>query len=315
MSKQNNGQKSWTAADMPDQTGRVVIVTGANSGIGLETVREFARKGAQTILACRCMDRAQTALDDIKADIPDAQVEFVMLDLASLASVREFASAFRAKVDRLDVLINNAGIMNVPYGKTEDGFEMHLGVNHLGHFALTGLLIDLIVRSPGGRVVNVSSGGHRFARMNFDNLMFEGGRGYAGMLAYGQSKLANLLFTYELQRRLTAAGYDTLATAAHPGWTETNLQVYSAGLRFFNNFFAQHPPMGTLPTLYAAAAEGAAAGGYYGPSRMLEMHGYPKQVESSAASHNIDDARKLWALSEELTGVRFTIFEPEPVSG
>ncbi|MBN1669125.1 MAG: SDR family NAD(P)-dependent oxidoreductase, partial [Anaerolineales bacterium] len=182
----------WTTEDIPDLSGKVVIVTGANSGIGYEAAREFARQGAQTILACRSLDKAQAALEQIRAEIPEAAAEIMPLDLASLASVRQFAEQFKAQYARLDILLNNAGIMMVPYGLTEDGFERQLGTNHLGHFALTGLLIDLLMATPGSRVVNISSNGHRFGKLDFDNLMFAGGQGYTPVGAYGNSKLANL---------------------------------------------------------------------------------------------------------------------------
>jgi NAD(P)-dependent dehydrogenase (short-subunit alcohol dehydrogenase family) len=307
----NNTGEIWTTADMPDLTGKVIIVTGANSGIGYEAAREFARKGAQTILACRSMDKAEVALADIQAEIPDAQAETMSLDLASLASVHQFADAFKAKYDRLDVLVNNAGIMMVPYATTEDGFESQLGTNHLGHFALTGLLIDLLLKTPDSRVVNVSSGGHRFGNMDFDNLMFEDGNGYSAMRAYGRSKLANLLFTYELQRRYDAAHTDAIAVAAHPGSSSTNLgnhlydRWYLSWLGRVEPLITQPAAMGALPTIRAAVDPNAEGGGYYGPEGFMEQRGYPVLVPSSKASHNEADARQLWAVSEELTGIRY----------
>jgi NAD(P)-dependent dehydrogenase (short-subunit alcohol dehydrogenase family) len=191
----------WTADDIPDLTGKVILITGANSGIGYEAAKEFARNGAQTILACRNMSKAQAAAAQIQSEIPNGFVEIMQLDLSSLQSVREFATAVKENYARLDVLLNNAGIMMVPYGKTVDGFERQLGINHLGHFALTGLLLDLMLTTPGARVVNVSSLAHRGGEIDFDNLMFEGGQGYDRQAAYGRSKLANLLFTYELERK------------------------------------------------------------------------------------------------------------------
>jgi NAD(P)-dependent dehydrogenase (short-subunit alcohol dehydrogenase family) len=225
--------ENWTTEKIPDLTGKVIIVTGANSGLGFEAAKEFARKGAQTILACRSMDKAQAALDQIKQEIPEASAEIMQLDLASLASVREFAETFKSRYDRLDILVNNAGIMWVPYQKTEDGFESQFGTNHLGHFALTGLLMDLLLKTPDARVVNVSSVGHRSGTMDFDNLMFEGGKGYGRHRAYGRSKLANLLFTYELQRKFGAVDADAIATAAHPGGSNTNLARYVEDLWYF----------------------------------------------------------------------------------
>jgi NAD(P)-dependent dehydrogenase (short-subunit alcohol dehydrogenase family) len=232
---------NWTTDNIPDLTGKVIIVTGANSGIGFEAAKEFARKGAQTILACRSMDKAQTALSQIQAEITNAPVEIMQLDLAGLASVRQFADTFKAKYQRLDVLVNNAGIMMVPYGTTEDGFERQFGTNHLGHFALTGLLLDLILKTPGSRVVNVSSSGHRMGSVDFDNLIYDGGNGYSPMRAYGRSKLANLLFTYELQRRFEAAGVEAMALAAHPGSSSTNLGDHLSDHWYFKARAAHHP--------------------------------------------------------------------------
>lgn len=301
----------WTAADMPDLTGKVIIVTGANSGIGFEAAKEFARKGAQTILACRSMDKAQAALNQILAEIPDAPAEIMPLDLASLASVRQFAADFGAKYDRLDVLVNNAGIMMVPYGTTEDGFERQLGTNHLGHFALTGLLFDLLINTPGARVVNVSSNGHRFGEMDFDNLMFADGEGYSPMGAYGRSKLANLLFTYELQRRFDQLGSNALALAAHPGISQTNLAAHMIDRWYFKplmplmSLMLQSAAMGALPTLRAAVDPNVTGGEYFGPDGPKERRGYPVLVESNGAAHNEADARRLWEVSEALTGVRY----------
>jgi NAD(P)-dependent dehydrogenase (short-subunit alcohol dehydrogenase family) len=301
----------WTTADMPDLTGKVIIVTGANSGIGYEAAKEFARKGAQTILACRSMEKAQAALDQIQTEIPDAPVEIMYLDLASLESVHRFADQFKAEYDRLDVLVNNAGIMMSPYGTTKDGFENQFGTNHLGHFALTGLLIDLLTKTSGSRVVNVSSGGHRFGAMDFDNLMFEGGKDYSPMRAYGRSKLANLLFTYELQRRYEAIGADAIAVAAHPGASSTNLSRYLGDNWYFKPLMrlepviAQSAAMGALPTIRAAVDPDAKGNNYYGPDGFMEQRGYPAIVTSSEASHNLADARRLWEVSEQLTGIHY----------
>ena len=304
-------QEIWTAADIPDLTGKVIIVTGANSGIGYEAAKEFARKGAQTIMACRSMEKAEAALAMIQAEIPEAPTEIMMLDLTSLASVHKFAGEFKAKYDRLDVLVNNAGIMWAPYGVTEDGFESHFGTNHLGHFALTGLLIDLLLATPGSRVVSVSSTGHRSGSMDFDNLMYEDGKGYQRQRAYGRSKLANLLFTYELQRRYEAIGADAMATAAHPGGSNTNLgydvrdEWYMKWSKPLVDRLIQGADMGALPTIRAAVDPEAKGGDYYGPGGFMEQGGYPVLVQSNKASHNVADAQKLWQVSEELTGVNF----------
>jgi NAD(P)-dependent dehydrogenase (short-subunit alcohol dehydrogenase family) len=300
MSKHN-----WTAEQLGDQTGRVAIVTGSNSGIGFETARVLAAKGATVVMACRSLDKANPKADEIRGAHPNANVEVMELDLSDLDSVRRFAEAFRAKHSRIDLLINNAGIMVPPYGKTAQGFETQFGVNHLGHFALTGSLLDLITSTPGSRIVTVSSVAHYMGAIHFSDLNWE--KGYKAQPAYGQSKLANLLFTYELQRRLAAAGKDTLAVAAHPGWTETNLQEHAGAIRFLNRFFAQGPPMGALPTLYAATEPGVNGAEYYGPSGFMEMNGSPKKVKSNKRSHDQNVAERLWNISEDLTGVHFQI--------
>ena len=293
----------WTENDIPDQTGRIAIVTGANSGIGWDTARALAQKGATVIMACRNLQKAQPAADKIKALNPSGSVIVMELDLADLDSVRAFAAAFRARYDRLDLLINNAGVMMPPYGKTAQGFEQQFGINHLGHFALTGLLMSLILETPQSRIVTVSSTSHQFGVINFDDLNWE--KGYPPQRAYGQSKLANLLFTYELQRKLDATGQDTLASAAHPGWTATNLQQHSSLIERLNPLFAQTTAMGALPTLYAAIAPDVQGGDYFGPSGFMEMRGYPKKVNSNQRSHDQEVARRLWSVSEELTGVVF----------
>ena len=298
-------KKSWTAEQLGDQTGRVAIVTGANSGIGFETARVLAEKGATVVMACRNLVKANPKADEIRGAHPEATVEVMELDLSDLESVRRFADAFRAKHSRLDLLINNAGIMVPPYGTTAQGFETQFGVNHLGHFALTGLLLDLIVQTPGSRIVTISSVAHQLGKIQFSDLNWE--KGYKAQSAYGQSKLANLLFTYELQRRLAAAGKDTLAVAAHPGWTETNLQEHAKGVKFLNRFFGQEPLMGALPTLYAATESGVHGAEYYGPSGFMEMNGPPKKVKSNRRSHDQNVAERLWSVSEELTGVRFQL--------
>lgn len=300
MSKHN-----WTAQQLPDQQGRVAIVTGANSGIGFETARVLAEKGAAVIMACRNLDKANPKADEIRAAHPGSSVEVMELDLSNLDSVRELADAFKARHTRLDLLINNAGIMVPPYGKTSQGFETQFGVNHLGHFALTGALLDLIVSTPGSRVVTVSSVAHYMGKIDFGDLNWE--KGYKAQAAYGQSKLANLLFTYELQRRLAAAGKDTLAVAAHPGWTSTNLQEHAPSVKFMNRFFAQEPSMGALPTLYAATESDVNGAEYYGPSGFLEMNGPPKRVKSNKRSRDENVAERLWNVSEDLTGVHFRI--------
>ncbi len=307
----------WTAANLPDLSGKVFVVTGGNSGIGLEAARELARKGGHVVVAARDTAKAERALEDIRTSVPHASAETLRLDLADLASIRTFASALRARHARLDVLCNNAGVMALPYRKTADGFEMQLGTNHLGHFALTGLLLDLLLATPGARVVTVASGAHRLGRIGFDDL--QGERRYSKWRAYGQSKLANLLFSYELARRAEKAGADLTAVAAHPGYAATHLQEAgprmagsALGARIFalgNRLLAQPASMGALPTLYAAAAPGVRSGDYYGPGGPGEMAGHPKKVDSSRRSHDHETAERLWRISEELTGVRFRALE------
>jgi NAD(P)-dependent dehydrogenase (short-subunit alcohol dehydrogenase family) len=299
----------WTTNDIPDQTGKVAIVTGANSGIGYETARALTQKGATVIMACRNMDKAKKAASQIRAENPSGEIEVMQLDLGDLDSVHTFADEFKNRYILLNLLINNAGIMHPPYGQTRQGFETQCGVNHLGHFALTGLLLDIIMHTPVSRVVTVSSLYHMFGRINFDNLNAE--KRYNASAAYSQSKLANMLFTYELQRSLKVAGNDTIATAAHPGWTETNLQQHSGTLRFLNRFFAQTPEMGALPTLRAATAVDVQGGDYYGPGKRMGMVGYPKKIKSTARSHNTAVASKLWDVSEELTGVHYSFVTEE----
>ncbi|MEJ2050920.1 MAG: oxidoreductase [Calditrichota bacterium] len=301
----------WTMENIPDLSGKVIIVTGANSGIGFEAAKAFTRHGGQVILACRVVEKAKRAADQIHSEIPGARTEILQIDLASLESIREFAAAFTAEHDRLDVLLNNAGIMMSPFGKTKDGFEQQFGINHLGHFALTGRLIDLVLNTPDSRVVNVSSTGHRFGSMDFDNLDYDGGTKYSPTKAYGRSKLANLLFTYELQRRFEAAGSSSIAVAVHPGTANTNLTRYLEDKWYYKmvwplfRWMVQDQTMGALPSIRAAVDPRVTGGQYYGPDGFMEQKGYPVVVESNKASHNEADARHLWEISEQMTGVRF----------
>lgn len=294
---------------MPDQSGKVVVVTGANSGLGYETSLALARKGAHVVMACRSRERGETAVAQIRRQVPDASLELMLLDLADLTSIRQFTGEFQANHDRLDVLINNAGVMAIPYRQTADGFEMQFGVNHLGHFALTGRLIDLITQTDESRVVTVSSNMHKRGKIDFDNL--NGEQDYSKWGAYGASKLANLLFAYELQRQLAAAGSNTISAAAHPGYAATDLQAKTGSrlqtivMRFSNVVFAQSAAMGALPTLYAAAMPDVQGGDYYGPDGMGEMRGHPVKVRSNGASHDRETAVKLWPISAQLTGVTY----------
>jgi NAD(P)-dependent dehydrogenase (short-subunit alcohol dehydrogenase family) len=295
----------WNEADIPDQSGRTAVVTGANSGIGWETARALAAKGARVIVACRNEDKGRDAEQRIRRQAPNAEVRFESLDLGSLASVRAFADKLRAAEARLDLLVNNAGVMMTPRGKTSDGFETQLGTNHLGHFALTGLLLESLRRAPAARVVNVSSLAHLWGRIAFDDLQSE--RSYDPTRAYGQSKLANLLFTRELARRLTASGSTALSAAAHPGSTRTELQRHSRLMAAAVAIVSQLPPEGALPSLYAATAPDVRGGEYFGPSRMFGMLGPPDRARSSARSQDVVTARRLWEVSEQVTGVRFGI--------
>ena len=285
--------QDWTQHDIPSQSGRLAIITGVNSGIGLETARELARQGAKVVLACRSEARATPAIQDILAELPQARLEFMRLDLADLDQVREFAAAVHERFDHLDLLINNAGVMTPPASKTTQGYELQFGVNHLGHFALTGQLLDLLMATQGARVVNVSSLAHRQAKMTFDDLDFEA-RGYQPVAAYGQSKLANLLFTFELARRLEQGETTMIVTAAHPGWTQTNLQKNARWLRWFNPLMEMQPLSGALPTLRAATAPDVESGNYYGPDGFYEMRGAPKKAVTNKTAKNEADAARLW---------------------
>jgi NAD(P)-dependent dehydrogenase (short-subunit alcohol dehydrogenase family) len=305
--------RRWTAADVPSQAGRTAVITGASSGLGRETATVLAERGADVVLACRDIGKAERAAGQIRARATGrGQVSVVHLDLASLASVRAAAGEIRAACPRLDLLINNAAVMRPPYQRSADGFELTFATNHLGHFALTGLLLDRLLATPGSRVVTVSSVGHLEGVMRFDDLQFESG--YRADDAYAQSKLANLLFTYELTRRLTQAGALTAALAAHPGlartalfrWDPLSTRVLLArALRPFTFWLLQSARKGALPTLRAATDPGARAGEYYGPGGRKEYTGYPVPVESSPRSHDTEAQRQLWELSEQLTGVTY----------
>lgn len=309
----------WTVRDLPDLTGRTAIVTGANSGIGLETARELAARGAQVTLAVRDTARGRAAAADIRAGTPHADLAIEHLDLADLSSVAEFADAWStARPEGLDLLVNNAGVMAIPHRRTVDGFETQFGTNHLGHFALTGLLLPALVARPRSRVVTVSSVAHRFGRMDFDDLMGE--RRYRAWAAYGQSKLANLLFTAELARRAEAAGIRLLAVAAHPGYAATNLQAVGPRMSgrawmtgvmdAVNRTIGQSAAMGALPVLFAATAPGLPGANYVGPDGFMEQRGHPRLVASSAGAKDPAAAARLWRVSEELTGVTYPLDAP-----
>ena len=295
----------WTTDDVPGQQGRLAVVTGANTGLGFETAQVLAARGASVVLAVRNVEKGKQAAARIAAAAPGATVTVQELDLSSLDSVRAAAAELRAGHPRIDLLICNAGVMYPPKQTTGDGFELQFGTNHLGHFALTGLLLEQMLPVPGSRVVTVSSVGHRIrAGINFDDLQWE--RSYSRVRAYGQSKLANLLFTYELQRRLSGAG-TTIAVAAHPGFAATELMRHSPMAAVVTPLFSQNAAMGALSVLRAATDPGVLGGQYYGPGGFLGLRGYPKLAASSRRSHDAAVQRRLWAVSEDLTGVTFPV--------
>ncbi len=306
--------RGWTADQIPDLTGKIAIVTGANSGLGFVAANELAAHGASVTLAVRSESRGAEAAEKIRAAHPGAVVEVAPLNLRDLASVAEFANSFAKKHKKLHILINNAGIMGLPKRETTvDGFEAQFGTNHLGHFALTGHLMPLLRKTPGARIVTVSSNLHKSGRMNFDDLNAE--RTYKSWGAYGQSKLANLLFTSELQRRLEVAKVDAIAVAAHPGWSNTPLMMSGpmkdrgSFMKWLgqtvNNLNAQPVEMGALPELYAATAPDVRGGEYFGPDGKANQKGYPVRQDRSAAAKNHADAERLWTVSEQLTGVSY----------
>ena len=297
-------RSNWTADAIPDQTGKLAIVTGASSGLGKETARVLASKGARVILAVRNVVKGEAVAESLRRGNPGAALAVRALDLASLTSVRAFAEAILAEESRLDLLVNNAGVMVPPYGKTEDGFELQFGTNHLGHFALVEHLLPLLKATEASRIVVLSSLAHRGGNLDFSDLDWQK-RKYSAQRAYGDSKIANLYFAYELARRLKDDPDAPLVTAAHPGWTRTELQRHSGLFSFLNNFFAQDVGMGTLPTLRAAFDPQAQSGDYFGPARHFEMHGHPVKVRSNARSRDPEIARRLWETSEALTGVSY----------
>ena len=296
----------WTAKDIPDQTGRTAVVTGANSGLGLVTARELAAAGASVVMACRNLDKGQAAIERVRAAVPDAQVQLEELDLASLESVRAFAERFKSTHDGLDLLVNNAGVMAPPRRRTADGFELQFGTNHLGHFLLTTLLLPSMEGRDDARVVTLSSTAHKIGRIAFDNL--NGDRRYFRWRAYGQSKLANLLFALELDRRLRRDGSTVKSLAAHPGYAATNLQTAAPPLidrvvmKISTAVMAQNDEMGALPTLFAATEPGLEGGTYVGPDGPSEQRGHPTIVVPNGRARDEDTARRLWQVSEELTG-------------
>jgi NAD(P)-dependent dehydrogenase (short-subunit alcohol dehydrogenase family) len=309
------GADTWTAADIGDQTGRVALVTGANSGIGYETARALADHGAHVIMGCRDEEKARRARDKLESELERSSLELLHLDLADLVSVRRAADAVRSDHARLDLLINNAGVMGTPYRQTPDGFELQMATNHLGHFALTGLLFDRIVTTERSRVVTLSSHLHRLGRGRAGDLA--AGTFHSTWVAYGSSKLANLLFTAELSHRLSAAGLRTMALAAHPGWTRSNLAGTGAALgtnrvrrklaRMAGTTLGQSAASGALPVLCAATSSSVGPGQYIGPAHLAGLSGPPRVARPSRRARDRRAAAELWETSEELTGVRFPV--------
>jgi NAD(P)-dependent dehydrogenase (short-subunit alcohol dehydrogenase family) len=300
--------EKWTLDHIPDLFGKVVIVTGANSGLGFEAAKVLAGKRATVVLACRNLQKAAAAQILIKQRVPNTKTDIISLDLGNLSSIQDFAANFTKKYQRLDILLNNAGVMAGPYQQTTDGFEKQIGTNHLGHFALTGLLFDILHDTPASRIVTVSSLAHRLGTIDFDNLLFEGGIGYKPMAAYGRSKLANLLFTYELQRKLTHKGSSTIAVAAHPGVAATNMAPYikySKIILPLAKVVLQAPEKGVCAELRAATDPEVQGGTYYGPGGLWGISGAPIVTESTKESYDQEQADRLWEISERLSGVSF----------
>ena len=296
--------KNWTTESIPDQKGKIVIVTGSSSGIGYEAAKVLANKNAKVIIAVRNLTKGEIAKSNIEGQNKNADVEVMKIDLSDLASVKSFAEEYKNKYSKLDLLINNAGVMIPPYSKTINGFELQMGTNHFGHFALTLQLIDIIHATPKARIVNVASAAHKYGNINFDDLNWEN-RKYKSWRAYGDSKIANFYFTSELAKRLS--GKNILVTAAHPGWTATDLQRHSGLFEFLNKFFAMNQEQGALPTLRAAIDENAKSGDYFGPDGWQEWKGYPVKVDTNKLAKDTSLAKKLWDVSEELTKVKYIL--------
>lgn len=293
----------WTPSDIPDLSNRTVLVTGANSGLGLESARMLSSHGATVVMACRNTQKGKAAMEDIRGGHPEAKLELMELDLADLTSVRQFSETFRKHHDRLDILINNAGVMAPPLQHTKDGFEMQFGTNHLGHFALTGLLLETLEAAEAPRVVVVSSLAHRMGNIYFDNL--DGKKWYKRWKFYGQSKLANLMFALELDRRLRGKNSSIQVMAAHPGYSATNLQRGIPGHKLFNAVTAQSQEKGACPSVFAATSELARSGQYYGPNGFMELWGMPAEADIRRLARNEKVAGRLWEVSSELSGVSY----------
>ena len=297
-------KSKWNNSNIPDQKGKVVIITGATSGLGKEATKVFASKHATVVMAVRNTKKGERVAKEINDTFPNSNIVVRKLDLSSLSSVKSFADDIRASYSQLDILINNAGVMACPFSKTEDGLEIQMGVNHLGHFALTGHLMPLLKKTKASRIVATSSIAHRQGDIDFDDINWET-RKYVTGKAYGDSKLANLYFAYELARKLKGDSDAPMVTAAHPGWTSTDLQRHSLLFRVLNPIFSQTVEFGVLPTLRAAIDDNAQAGDFFGPSGFMEMKGSPVVVKSNEMSCNEANAKRLWDLSEKLTGIRY----------
>ena len=303
----------WTAGDIPDQSGRTILVTGANSGLGLRSAEALAAKGAKVLMACRNQQKAAAARESVAAAATGPEPEIVPLDLSDLSSVRGCADLLLTSLPRLDVLMNNAGVMAIPLARTAQGFEMQIGTNHLGHFALTGRLLPLLLAAEGARVVSVSSNAHKLGRLDLDDLNYERKR-YFRWAAYAQSKLADLLFIRELARRVDEAKSDIIATCGHPGYAATNLtqpgigglgSLFSRGIKVADKIIGQSDAMGALPQLYAATAPDVLPDSYWGPNGYMEQRGYPAPAVKTGRAQSDEDSRRLWELSEQLTGVTY----------
>ena len=296
--------EKWNASHIADQTGKTAVVTGANSGIGFETAKALAAKNATVIMACRNTGKAEVAAQAIRNALPQAQIQVMALDLSSLASVRTFAENALTHFPVIDLLINNAGVMVPPFSKTQEGFELQMGTNHLGHFALTGLLMEAVEAAPKGRIVAVTSSAHWFGKIDFSDLHWEK-RKYSAWGAYGASKIANIYFIAHLSQRLERKGSPVICASAHPGWTATELQRHTGFTRFLNPMFSQNAAMGALPTLYGACGPDVVPNQLFAPDSWFEMRGYPTRVNPTKRARDLGAAARLWDISEALTQVSF----------
>lgn len=307
-------KKNWNYDDIGDQTGKTFLITGANSGLGFSASRGLASHGATVIMTSRNLEKGNKAADEIKEKFPNAKLEVMQLDLASFKSIKEFANSFKSKYNQLNGLLNNAGIMQPPFRKTEDGLELQMGTNHFGHYLLTGLLLGVIKATPGSRVISQSSVVHESTKgINFDDINNE--KKYNRTEVYAQSKLANLLFVFELNRKFTEHNIDAIALGVHPGYSATNLQstgpslggasIFSRMYKISNFLIAQNVEKGALPLVYAAVAPDVKGGDYIGPTGMRRMRGYPRRLKAKKTAYDEEAAKKLWVISEEKTGFKY----------